>query len=149
MAEWSPYVDGRVKVYVPLETTGACYARRTEGTEASPRSCYLLSVNNYDGVLILLRISSTGAQTQLASYQQTDDQEWFDETFWLQAVGTTIKVFNGVEPVERISVTDSTFAGAGAWGGHNAIGFEDMSAPAGVPASVFGSINALGRRLVT
>ena len=104
----------------------------------------------YDGILRLDRVNSAGSYTQLASYQQTDDQEWLDEAFWLQCVGTTIKAFNRITPVERISVTDSTVTSAGAWGGQSAVSFEDMSAPQpSAAASVFGSINALGRRLVT
>lgn len=148
MPEWSPHVNGRVRAHVPLEGHGACHARRTGGNESDPRSCYRLVVNNFDGVLFLQRISSTGEITLLASYQQTDEQEWRDEAFWLQCVGTNIKVFNRITPVERISVTDSMFTAAGAWGGISAVSFEDMSAPVGVPASVFGSINALGRRLI-
>lgn len=149
MAEWSPYVDGRVKAYVAVEDFGFCHARRTGGTESNPRSCYRLYVSNHDGLLSLLRISSTGAETVLGEYWQNDYWTEFEEaTFWLQCVGTTIKVFNRLTPVERISVTDSMFTAAGAWGGQSAVSFEDMSAPASVPASVFGSINALGRRLI-
>ena len=153
MAEWSPYVDGRVKAHVALGDAGACHARRTGGTEHVPRSCYRLNVDNYDGLglLRLDRVSSTATVTVLGEYWQSDYWTEFEEaTFWLQCVGTTIKVFNRLTPVERISVTDSTFTAAGAWGGQSAVSFEDMSAPQpSAAASVFGSINALGRRLVT
>ena len=146
--EYSPYADARIGRQVIWEAGSSFYARRGGGTQSGPRSCYFLSVDNYDGILTLYRVSPTGAVTQLASYQQTDNQEWRDERFWLQCVGSTIKCYNRLTPVERISVTDATYT-TGGWGYLQVTYFEDLSAPAGVPASVFGSINALGRRLVT